>query len=120
MTDDIKLETCVSELTTAAKSLAADWRRDNLAAQFGSGTTLPYSIFSPDAPDYVCQSQRSIMVNVLKMQVMLGQPVDFLQRLALYVRLSLSLSTPVPPSVRGELTFLMATESIIGLPSMAV
>ena len=87
MTDDIKLETCVNELTAAAKILTADWRRDNLTAPFGSSSTsLPYSIFSSDAPDHVRRSQRSILANLSKMQVMMGQPIDFLQRLSFYVR----------------------------------
>ena len=88
MGDDIKLEACVNELATAAKSLAADWRRDNLTAQLGS-TNLSYSISSPNAPDHVRRAQRSIIVNVFKMQAMLGQPVDFLQRLAFSVPLPL-------------------------------
>jgi hypothetical protein len=88
MADDIKLETYVNELTEAAKTLAADWRRDNLTAQLDSRDSS-YSVFSSDAPDHVRRSQRSMMANISKMQVMLSQPVDFLQRLAFYVRLSL-------------------------------
>lgn len=86
MTDDIKFENCVNELTAAAKTLTADWRRDNLTAPFSSGSSSPYSIFSPDAPENVRRSQRSILASVSKMQVMMAQPVDFLQRLTFYVR----------------------------------
>jgi hypothetical protein len=85
-----ELEACANELAAAAKSLATDWQRGDFPAQFGSGNP-PSSILPPDAPDHVRRAQRSIIANASKMQVMIGQPADFLQRLALYVRLPLPL-----------------------------
>jgi hypothetical protein len=77
-----ELEACAKELAAAARSLAADWRRGDLPAQFASGNP----ILPPNAPDHVRRAQRSIIANASKMQVMLGQPADFLERLALHVR----------------------------------
>jgi len=92
MTGYTELEACAKELAAAARSLAADWRRGDLPAQFASGNN---PILSPHAPDHVRRAQRSIIANAAKMQVMLGQPADFLERLALHVRHPLLYPLPV-------------------------
>ena len=81
-----ELVTCANELAAAAKSLAADWRHCDLSGHSATGKS-PYSTFLPNAPEHVRRAHRTIIINTSRIQVMLSQPADFLQRLALHVRI---------------------------------
>jgi hypothetical protein len=86
------LETCATELTAAAKSLGAETLSTNhstwgLSCSSGqsSSNAAPSSLIPPNASENVRQAQRTIMANASKIQMMLSQPADFLQRLVLNV-----------------------------------
>jgi hypothetical protein len=85
------LEACANELTAAAKSLGAETLSTN-HSKWGLSGSPSQSSFSnapslipPNASENVRQAQRTIMANASKIQMMLGQPADFLQRLVLSV-----------------------------------
>ncbi len=87
MTSLAKLEAYTSELAAAVKSLAKYCQNVEAPSDFGNGK-MPQPLVVPEAPTEAHQARRSIMANVAKLQTLLVEPADFLQQLAVQVRLS--------------------------------
>ena len=87
MTSSAQLEACASELSTAVKILADYCRNAEAPVEFAAGNA-PQPLVPPDAPSETHKARRSIMANVAKLQILLSEPADFLQQLAVQVCLS--------------------------------
>ena len=87
MTSLAKLEAYTSELAAAVKNLAKYCQ--NVDAPFDFRVEkLPQSLTGPEASTEAYQARRSIIANIAKLQILLIEPADFLQQLAVQVRLS--------------------------------
>jgi len=88
------LEICTNEITVAAKRLGTEtvtsstnqskWGLSSSSGQYSSGNGTSSPIY-PNASENARQAQRTIMDNASKIQIMLSQPADFLQRLVFNV-----------------------------------
>ena len=87
MTSLAKLEAYTSELAAAVKSLTKYCQ--NVEAPFDFRVEkVPQSLIGPEASTEAYQARRSIIANVAKLQALFIEPADFLQQLAVQVRLS--------------------------------
>lgn len=87
MTSLIQLETSTGEIVAAVKSLTDYCRHVEAPVEFAVGNA-PQSPVPPEAPSEVHKARRSIMAHIAKLQTLLSEPADFLQRLAVQVCLS--------------------------------
>jgi len=72
-----QVEAYASEITKAAKILAAEWRQAD-----GS-----FPVRSADTPDSPREARKSLIAHAAKICAQASQPADFLRSLALHVRL---------------------------------
>jgi hypothetical protein len=85
MTSLSQLEAYTSEIAAAAKSLSSYCR--NVDGPMDSvQANLPQGLVPPEAPGEAHRARRSIIANAAKLQTLLSEPADFLQRLAAQVR----------------------------------
>ena len=80
MTGLSQLVTYASDLSAAAKTLA-DYCRDT-----GTTDSTPHLALPSNAPDEVHRARRNVLNNAGRLQILLAEPVDFIQRLASQVR----------------------------------
>ena len=79
MTSLSQLETYTNDLNIAAKTLASHCRDDGVGSS-------PHLAILDDAPREVHRARLSILSNVARLQTLLAEPCDFIQRLASQVR----------------------------------
>ncbi|EME38896.1 toxin biosynthesis regulatory protein-like protein [Dothistroma septosporum NZE10] len=70
-----RLGACAEELAIAATTIAAFCKHH-------SNSGLPGDSIPPDAPQKVLQAKQSVITNSQKLEVLLAEPADFIQRLA--------------------------------------
>lgn len=92
-----QLETHTKELVTAVKNLANYYR--NAEVHYST----PQLRVPSEAPSEIHRAKRTILASVTKLQMLLDEPADFLQRLAGQVR---SLSLPKYPCSKLNFFFL--------------
>ena len=96
MTTLSQLEACTGEIAAAAESLSNYCR--NVDGHIDSApANLPQGLVPPEAPSEARRARRSIIANAAKLQTLLDEPADLLQRLATQV----CLSPPNPPAIRA-------------------
>ena len=109
-----QLEAYTSELAAAVKSLANCCRNVEAPVDFAARNT-PQPLLPTESPSEAHRARRSIMANLVKLQTLLDEPADFLQRLAGQVCLSLPITLL---DMDAELTWIIA-ESAPRLSAMA-
>lgn len=77
-----QLEAYGNELTAAVNALV----RLRANASGDSPASLPQPLISADAPNQAHHARRSIKANIAKLQVLIDEPIDFLQQLVAQVR----------------------------------
>lgn len=84
MTSSGQLETYADELAAAVKILTDYCRNAEVSVDFAAGNA-PQPLVPPDAPSEAHKARRAIIANVAKLRILLSEPVDFLQQLAVQV-----------------------------------
>jgi hypothetical protein len=77
-----QLEAYSNELIAAVNALV----RHRANASGDCPTGMPQPLISADAPNQAHHARRSIKANIAKLQVLIDEPVDFLQQLVAQVR----------------------------------
>lgn len=100
MTSSVQLEAYADELAAAVRILTDYCRNAEVSVDLAAGNA-PQSLVPPDAPSETHKARRSIMANVAKLRILLSEPADFLQQLAVQVCLSFP---SMLPDTDAELT----------------
>ena len=86
MTGLIHFKGCTAQLNTALTDLTTHCKK-NANTSNGDGEFTPCPLLPPDSPAEAHEARRRVLSNIAQLQILLTEPAELLQELALKVSL---------------------------------
>ena len=91
-----QLKGYTAQLNTALTDLTAHCKKGANASN-GDSEYTPCPLIHPDSSVEAHHARRRVLTNIAQLQILLAEPADLLQELALKVSLVFLLGPPIPP-----------------------